>query len=49
MSIKMTKNVNGNLENLHDVVISENYKFLYGNICDSLYVDSIVNREKLRF
>jgi len=36
----------GNLENLHDVVISENYKFLHGNICDSLYVDSIFKKYK---
>ena len=36
----------GNLENLDDVKKNENYKFLSGNICDNLYVDSIFKHHK---
>ena len=31
----------GNLENLDDVKESKNYKFLYGNISDQSYINSI--------
>ena len=35
-----------NLENLDDLKHNENYRFLYGNICDKLYIDSIFKAHK---
>ena len=36
----------GNLENLDDIKDKENYKFLYGNICDKLFIDKIFSTYK---
>ena len=39
----------GNLENLDDVKESKNYKFLYGNISDQSYINSIFKKYKFDF
>lgn len=36
----------GNLQNLDDVKGNKNYTFLFGNICDKQYIDSIFNTHK---
>ncbi len=39
----------GNLYNLKDVDCHKNYKFLFGNISDQYYIDSIFNKYKFDF